>query len=331
VLGAVALACLAAPVGRAAASCIREGRPAMGTILQLELCGENPEALRSLAQTAFAEVDREEAIFSSFRPDSDVERLRRRAGEGAVPIPPDLERMLGEAQRWSAATRGTFDVTVGPLVALWRTADHVPSPRTIEEARSRTGFDKISLGADGTAALARRGMAIDLGGIAKGYALDRVRDRLRDSAAGLDSALLEFGSSSVWAIGAPPDGSSWNLVLRSPDGEPLALLALRDQALSVSASFGSSREIDGRRYGHVIDPRSGRALERELVGAVIAESATAAEALSKSVLVLAEEGIASVESMHAAQAILFEPGKPPLRTSGWERAVAPAGASAPRG
>jgi thiamine biosynthesis lipoprotein ApbE len=292
VLGAVALACLAAPVGPAAASCIREGRPAMGTILQLELCGENPEALRSLAQTAFAEVDREEAIFSSFRPDSDVERLRRRAGEGAVPIPPDLERMLGEAKRWSAATRGTFDVTVGPLAALWRTADHVPSPRTIEEVRSRTGFDKISLGADGTAALARRGMSIDLGGIA-GLRPRPCPGSVRDSAAGLDSALLEFGSSSVWAIGAPPDGPSWNLsrdrrtASRSPPTGP------RPGARSGELRALADRR---RRYGRhrSAERLSARTRAR---GAVIAES-DGAEALEVGA-VLAGRG-SSVESAHAA-------------------------------
>jgi thiamine biosynthesis lipoprotein len=294
---------------------------AMGTILQVQLCGAEEDAFGALARTLFDEVEREEGIFSSFRPESDVARLSRSGGGGALRVSRDLERILREALHWGEVTHGTFDVTVGPLVALWRDAARLPSPEAIAEARSRTGVDKISLREDGSVALVRSGMSIDLGGIAKGFALDRLRERLR--AAGVESALLEFGESSVWAIGAPPDDSAWNLLLRAPDGEPLARLALRDQALSVSASFASVREIEGRRYGHVIDPRSGRALDRELVGAVITESATAAEALSKALLVLAADGLAAVGEVPGAAAILFEPGRSPRRTRNWDRVAAP--------
>jgi thiamine biosynthesis lipoprotein len=343
-LGALALGCIAVPAfalastaskpksaaspstlaeaSATAATCIREGRAAMGTVLQLQLCGASPAELRALAHTAFAEVEREEAIFSSFRADSDVARLSRRAGQGVVAVSPDLVRILREARYWGEATGGAFDVTVGPLVSLWRTAVQLPSERAIADARARTGLDKLSFGAGGMVALTRTGMSIDLGGIAKGYALDRVRERIARTTTGLESALLEFGSSSVWAIGAPPGGATWNLVLRSPEGDSLALVGLRDQALSVSATFGSAHDIEGRRFGHVIDPRSGRALDRERVGAVIAESATAAEALSKSVLILAEGGLVSLERLPRSEAILFEPGRAPLRTSGWDRAVA---------
>jgi thiamine biosynthesis lipoprotein len=316
----VAVLVFLAPAATARGECVREGRPAMGTLLQLQLCGGDAEALRSSARMAFDEVGREEAIFSSHREESAVSRLSRRAGQGATAVPSDLHRILHEARRYGELTRGTFDVTVGPLVELWRTVPRAPSRRSIEAARARTGLAQVALGPDGTAGLARPGMSVDLGGIAKGYALDRVREMLADRP-GFASGLLEFGASSVWAIGAPPDAPAWNVVLRAPEGDPLALLALRDQALSVSASFGSFREMGGRRYGHVIDPRSGRALERELVGAVVAADATGAEALSKALLVLAEEGIALIEALPAAEAVLFEPGRPPLRTSGWDGAV----------
>jgi thiamine biosynthesis lipoprotein len=300
----------------------------MGTLLQLELCGTDRAELRELAAGAFAEVEREEAIFSTYRAESAVTRLNRRAGMGAIAVPPDLHRILVEARRYRDLTRGTFDVTVGPLMALWQGAARPPSDVRIEQILSRVGQDKVVLAADGTVDLTREGMEIDLGGIAKGWVLDRVRDAWTGRE-GLESALLEFGQSSVWAIGAPPGSPAWNLALRAPDGEVLALLRLRDRALSVSATFGSSHEIEGRRYGHVVDPRTGRALERERVGAVVAADATEAEALSKALLVLAEEGIALIEEIPEAEAILFEPGRTALRTSGWDQMVSPREDSGP--
>lgn len=301
----------------------------MGTLLQLELCGSDPTKLRGLASAAFAEIEREEEIFSTYRADSALSLLNRRAGSGPTAVPPDLHRILSDARRWGAITQGTFDVTVGPLVTLWQGASHAPSEATLEVVRSRVGQDKVILGDDGTVDLTREGMAIDLGGIAKGWALDRVRKGWAGNPA-IASALLDFGQSSIWAIGAPPDSPSWNLALRAPDGEVLAVLGLRDRAVSVSATFGGSREIDGQRFGHLVDPRSGRALEAERVGAVVAGDATAAEALSKALLILAQEGIALVEDVPDAEAILFEPGRPVLRTSGWDRLVGPTSSDAGR-
>ena len=160
-------------------------------------------------------------------------------------------------------------------------------------------------------------MSIDLGGIAKGYALDRMLPALRD--AGITSALLSFGQSSAWAFGVPPGAPGWRLLARGPDGGFSGILTLRDAALSVSGSLGQWSEIEGRRYGHVLDPRSGEPLTRRREALVVAPNATLAEALSKALLVLGErEGIALIEAQHGCEALLLDAEGGAWSTSGWQ-------------
>jgi thiamine biosynthesis lipoprotein len=164
-------------------------------------------------------------------------------------------------------------------------------------------------------------MSIDLGGIAKGYALDLMADRLRSSRP--TGALLSFGLSSVWALGAPPGDFGWRLLLRPPSPEhELGVLTLRDQALSVSSSLGQWSEIAGRRYGHVIDPRSGRAVTETKRAVVVARTATEAEALSTALVVLeAAQGLALVEAREGAEARIDDANGFVGETSGWQRAT----------
>jgi thiamine biosynthesis lipoprotein len=198
-------------------------------------------------------------------------------------------------------------------VALWTEAaarDALPEPAALSAARARVGAGRleVSAGPDGARAALAPGSAVDLGGIAKGYALDRVRAKL---AAGVDAALLSFGQSSAWAIGRPPDTDGWRLLARGADGGFAGILTLRDRALSVSGSLGQWSEIAGRRYGHVIDPRTGEPLTERREAIVVTRDATLAEALSKALLVLGpRDGIALVEDWPDAEALLLDADGP---------------------
>jgi len=207
----------------------------------------------------------------------------------------------------SALTGGAFDVTVGPLVSLWIEAarrDALPSEEALSAARARVGAAGIRLHGGGRAEL-RAGTSVDLGGIAKGYALDRMRPVLE--AHGVEAALLSFGQSSTWALGTPPDAAGWRLLARAPGGGFAGLVTLRDQALSVSGSLGQWTEIAGRRYGHVLDPRTGRPLVRRRQALVVAPSATMAEALSTALLVLGEdEGLRRVAAQPGCAGLLLD-------------------------
>jgi len=163
-------------------------------------------------------------------------------------------------------------------------------------------------------------MALDLGGIAKGYALDRIAEMLRRR--GVTRGLLSFGQSSMVALGTPVGAPGWTLALRRPEGGFAGLVTLKDRALSVSATFGHSIEIAGRRYGHVLDPRTGNPVDRNLEASVVAVNAALAEALSKALMVLDENrGIALIERIPGAEGLLLEAGGKSWQSCGWARAV----------
>jgi thiamine biosynthesis lipoprotein len=297
----------------------------MGTLLELTLVGSDRESLARAREAAFAEVERLEALLSTWRPESEVSRLNAAAGRGPIAIHRELADLLAAAVQLARSTRGSFDVTVGPLVALWTGAaarKAPPDPAELRAALRRVGPDRIRLDSDRGGALAAldAGTVVELGGIAKGYALDRVRAQLPGE---VRAALLSFGQSSVWAIGRPPDAEGWRLLARAPEGGFTGGLTLRDRALSVSGSLGQWSEIAGRRYGHVIDPRSGEPLTERREALVVAGDATVAEALSKAVLVLGpSEGIALVEEWPDAEALLLGPSGRAWRTRGWDAATA---------
>jgi thiamine biosynthesis lipoprotein len=190
----------------------------------------------------------------------------------------------------------------------------------LKKTCAKIGSDKIHLLPGNRVALARPGMALDLGGIGKGYALDHIAHTLKTQ--GSSNALLDFGQSSIWALGAPPDAPRWRLLIQRPDGQSVGVISLRDQALSISASFGQQFVIRGQQYGHIIDPRNGMPLRRDLLACVIAPNATQAEALSKALLILGEiKGIALLESLPGVEGFLVEANDKQWMTHSWTKAV----------
>ena len=300
-----------------------EGRYAMGTLLEVTLeSSDRGVGLEHLTEL-YAIAERLDALLTLYDPASQLSRLNAAAGRGPQQVDRDLAGVLRQSIDFAAQTRGTFDVTVGPLVALWRQAGlrgALPTRGELARARARVGVDGLRVVSPTSAELARTGASIDLGGIAKGYALDRMAERLRG--AGTAGALLSFGQSSLWAIGAPPGADGWRILVRGPDGGYAGLVTLRDRAVSVSGSLGQSVEVGARRYGHVIDPRSGRPLERPAVAMVLAPSAAEAEALSKALLVLgAREGLALLESAPGREGIYIDAAGRSVATRGWQAAT----------
>jgi thiamine biosynthesis lipoprotein len=295
----------------------------MGTVLEITLVGSDPGALPDALGGLFAEARRLDALLSNWDAASDVSRLNAAAGAGPRAVAPEVAELLRRSRELGRLTRGSFDVTVGPLVTLWNDAGasgELPSRAALADARRRVGSERILVLEDGRVALAE-GTVVNLSGVAKGFALDRLLPVL--SRAGVEAALLSFGQSSTWALGAPPGAPGWRLLARAPDGGFAGVLTLRDRALSVSGSLGSFVEIGGRRFGHVLDPRSGEPLEARREALVVAPDATLAEALSKAVLVLgAREGLALVAAQPGCEAMLLDAGGSAHRTPGWDAAVA---------
>lgn len=324
-----------------ATGCLSDGRYVMGTVLEVTLCPPDATQGQPLSDALFTSAQRLDSLLTTFSPDSPVSRLNARAGSEAQSVPPEVAEVLSLSLRYWQLSEGTFDVTVGPLMTLWRQtagADTPPSPAAVQQARTRVGSENIKLFPHHRVSLARPGMAIDLGGIGKGYALDQLvtllrkgdwlaagsRDRNAESAAAPTSnALLDFGQSSIWALGQPPNAKGWRLLMRQPDGRPVGVITLRDQALSVSSSLGQGFEVNGHRYGYVIDPRTGAPLQRDLLASVIAPSAAQAEALSKALLILGErQGIALLQRLPGVEGLLIDANGQHWMTTGWAQATA---------
>lgn len=255
----------------------------MATRFELVLHGDDAMRLRAAGEEALAEITRAEQLLSAYAPASDIGRINRDGAAGPVRVMAETCRVLRQCLGLARATHGAFDVTVGPLVRLWRAAGEVgvvPDAAAIAEARLLVGADQVIVDEDAlTVALARPGVAIDLGAAGKGYAIDLAIGVLREH--GVTSALLHGGTSSVHVIGHPPGDDAWPIGWDGPNGG----IRLRDGALAVSAPHGRAFEVDGVSYGHVLDPATGEPVQQARGAGVTGPSSLVCDACSTALLV----------------------------------------------
>jgi thiamine biosynthesis lipoprotein len=265
---------------------IRVHRHAMACRFEITLAAED-SALVPAARTALDDIDRLEDELSVFRETSTVSALNRRAARHPVAVPRHLLDLLADCQQLHRETGGAFDITTTPLSRCWgflRRAGRVPDLDAIAAARALVGLDDVHLNrADLSVRFGRPGIELNLGAIGKGYALDRAGAGLRWS--GAAHALLSAGRSSLLALGGRGDG--WRVDLVSPliSGRPIAGLWLRNAAVGTSGAGEQFVIADGRRYGHVIDPRTGWPANGVLSASVVASDAATADALSTAFLI----------------------------------------------
>jgi thiamine biosynthesis lipoprotein len=274
-------------------------RHAMATRFEIVLHGDNPVSLRAAGEEALDEIERLENLLSLYRTNSEIAHVNARAFHEPVRVSVPVFRLLAHALELSAASAGAFDMTVGPLLKCWGfigEAGRVPTEEELADAMARIGWQHVALDATQfTVRFLKPGMMLDLGAIGKGYAIDCAATLLRE--AGMHSSLLHGGTSSIYAIGHPPDSDGWRIALRQPseamleaEDLPLPAVTLRDEALSVSAVWGKSFQTAGNRFGHIIDPRTGQPAGHTVLAAVILPSATESDALSTALLALGWPG-----------------------------------------
>ena len=276
---------------------------AMATRFELVLQGQSASGLRSAGEEALGEIKRLERQLSFFYPESDIARVNARAAREPVRVSPIVFDLLQRCRRMTLATDGAFDITAAPLARCWGFlggGGHAPAPRELASARSRVGISHILLDEDDfSVRFDQPGVMLDLGAVGKGFALDRAAGLLRE--AGITSALLHGGTSSVYAIGSPLDAAAWKVSVELPEQatgraapqpqDLLAVVQLRDESLSVSAVWGRSFELEGKRVGHVIDPRTGQPVCAAVLSALVLASAEESDALSTALLVLGAQGL----------------------------------------
>lgn len=287
---------------------------AMRTRFEVALAdeGQRTEGLRAAGEAALNEIAEVEARLSPYRTDSDLYAVNASAADRPVRVEARTLSFLQEARRLTQSTDGAFDLTVGPLVQMWshhgdsEQGGTVPEEQALQEVLTRVGMESNVLldEHETTVRFTQPGVSLHPGAIGKGYALDRAVTLLREET-GVRRALLHGGTSTVCALGEPTDTpEGWRVAIGHPQqaGKMLATALLRDGlSLSVSAVHGRTFYAAGKRFGHVLDPRTGLPVEKNLLAAVVAPSATETDALSTALLVLGEGGL-SLLSARFAQA-----------------------------
>jgi thiamine biosynthesis lipoprotein len=281
-------------------------RNAMATRFELVLAGKDPSALRGAGEEALDEIERIEGQLSLFRNSSEISLINAEAGERPVRVSPEVFSLLKAARKLWQKTNGAFDITVAPLARCWgfmKGSGARPPDEEIARARELVGMQMVELDEESSSVRFQKpGMMLDLGSIGKGYALDLAAEILRDS--GVENALLHGGTSTIFALGVDPEVGPWKIVIERPSENPVqpneenvvAVVTLQNEAISVSAVWGKFFMIDGKSYGHVIDPRTGWPCRGAILGAVKLPNAAETDALSTAVLLA---GATEIEALVA--------------------------------
>lgn len=284
----------------------------MGVPFRLALYAPDEVSANRAARAAFRRVRHLNSVLSDYDPDSELSRLCRLSGPGRpVKVSDELLLVLSRSLALSRRTDGAFDVTVGPVVKLWRKARRnktLPPADQLAAALDRVGYRQVRLDLEaGKVALMQEGMQLDLGGIAKGYAADEALRVLAEH--GVTRALVDAGGDIV--VGDPPPGKrGWTIGIASldaPDGQPSRYLLLKNAAVATSGDAFQYIQIGGKRYSHLVDPQTGLGLTQRSSVTVIASDGITADSLASAVSVLGpHRGLELIDSRASAAAFVAE-------------------------
>jgi FAD:protein FMN transferase len=286
---------------------IRRAHPAMGTFVQITARGVPEERALPIFERAFSEIDRLEAMMSEWKPSSPLSQVNDGAGRAAIAVDRELFDLVALSLEWSKKSGGAFDPTFAALWGLWTFGDDGvhkrPDPAVLAERRKLIDFRSVRLdSAKGTIFLSKPGMKLGLGGIAKGYAVDRAVAILRS--AGLEHFVVKAGGE-LYAAGRNGD-RPWTVGLQDPRGpEPIATLEIQDRAFDTSGDYYRYFFEGGTRYHHIIDPATGEPARKSRSASVFAKDCTTADALSTAAFILGPvKGLKLAESAGAEAVII---------------------------
>lgn len=309
-------------------------REIMGTFVQVAAVAGDSGTTKRCIDAAFEQLELVDNLMSDYKDDSEISQVNRDGYKQAVKVSRMVFEVLHRSIEFSKKTAGAFDVTIGPLVDLWRSVDEknaMPSEEELAEARAKVGFEKLILDEqEQTIRFAVDGMRLDLGGIAKGYAIDLAIEAMQR--AGAVGGMVDVGGD-IRCFGAGPKGKEeWTIGLQDPGiateaiiGGPLTLiLELTDDAVATSGNYRRFVLIDGKKYSHIINPATSAGTEGLSSVTVIAKNAMDADVLATAVTVMgAEKGLALIEPMPETEAILITAGPEPeqIQTSGADKYI----------
>ena len=287
---------------------VRETKFLLGTTVQITVKGEEKAKAREAIKLAFKELKRIEKLTSKYREGSEISILNREGAKRPVKVSEDTLRVIRESIRIGELTDGAFDITISPLMELWgfsKKEGYRPSEEELREARGLVDYGSISLnGEEGTIKFEKEGMKIDLGGVAKGYGVDRAVEVLREN--GISRAIVDAGGD-LYLLGKPLEGDFWQVGLKHPRklGEMLGIVKAADEAVATSGDYENYFILQGKRFCHIIDPATAEPAEGTLSVTVIAREAMRADALATAFFVLGwQRGLKLASRLEGVEAII---------------------------
>lgn len=307
-------------------------RLVMGTFARVVVVAKDIGTAQKCIEAAFAEIDNVDNLMSDYKIDSEIGIVNTNAAEKSVRVGEETFEVLQRSIEFSKLTGGAFDITVGPLVDLFRAAKEskiAPSREQIEIAKSKVGHEKLILDPTGRSVkFVVEGMRLDLGGIAKGYGIDKAIEAMKKT--GALGAMVDIGGD-VRCFGIPANRKDhWlvglqdpNLPADTPGLDIVLTLKITDGVVATSGDYQQFVIIDGKEYSHIIDRRTGTSSDGLSSVTIISSNATDADALATAVSVMgAEKGLALIETLPETEAILIPAGqKEFIKTSGAEKYI----------
>lgn len=299
----------------------------LGTIVKIKLYDAPPEGL---FEDIFEEIRGYEGLLSLNIAESDINRINRAAGVEPVTVDPVSLAVIGEGLRYSRLSEGRFDITIGPLVNLWRIGyddARIPAPEEIARALPLINHREVILDADGgTVYLRRRGMEMDLGAIAKGFIADRIAETLR--AGGIERGIINLGGN-VLTLGAKPGNQPFRIGIQNPwelRGQSAGILELKNLSLVSSGDYERFFEEGGKRYHHILDSDTGYPAENSLTQVtIISPRSVDGDGLSTSVFAMGlDKGYRLITSLEGIEAVFITKDKSVYLTPGVEKLYNPA-------
>lgn len=290
-------------------------RITMGTFARIVVTAENEIEANEAMEAAYDRIFQIDALMSDYDPNSQLSQINQHGFEKPITLDAELFEVLAAAKLYSCMSDGAFDITIGPVVQLWRKAKETntaPTPEAIAKAKEAVGYEHLILESEKkTVRFSKDGMFLDLGGIAKGYAIDQAIEILQ--AADIKGAMVDIGGD-LRCFGTPAnDKKHWLIGLQDPQTEEDILLVLNmdDMAVATSGDYRRFVMIDEQKHSHIINPATADSAQDLSSVTLIAPTAMAADALATAVTVLgSEKGLGLINKIEAADAILIQSDKP---------------------
>ncbi|MBT5472389.1 MAG: FAD:protein FMN transferase [Nitrospina sp.] len=278
----------------------------MGTLVEISVSGIDQESAYSSIQQAFQEIRRLENLMSTHLPTSEVSRINQAAGKNFVPVSQEVLEIIQRSLFWSEQTEGAFDITIGPAQELWDFDEPgLPSNTTIADTAKLIDYRNIQIKKN-TVFLPKKGMRLHLGAIGKGYAVDRAIEILKNNK--IKNALINAGGDLI-TLGKRSDSLSWKIGLQHPRNPEslLASFSTSKKAIATSGDYQKYFELGGKRYHHILDPKTGRPSNGAMSTTVIADNVMDADALATAIFVLGpEKGIALLDSLDNMEGLIVD-------------------------